>query len=79
MARRFDSDEQLRRALRSYIAFYNQQRLHSSLRYLSPVAFERQQAQQPVSTKAVQDPALRRPAASRPPGWAPVTSNVRPH
>ncbi len=31
--RTFDSDEQLRQALRSYIAFYNQQRLHSSLRY----------------------------------------------
>ena len=43
----FDTDGQLRRALHSYIAFYNQQRLHSSLRYLPPVAFERQQDQQP--------------------------------
>jgi transposase InsO family protein len=32
--------------LSSYIAFYNQQRLHSSLRYLPPVAFETRQAQQ---------------------------------
>jgi putative transposase len=32
--------------LSSYIAFYNQQRLHSSLRYLPPAAFELRQAQQ---------------------------------
>jgi transposase InsO family protein len=45
--RRFDNDEQLRRALRSYIAFYNQQRLHSALRYLSPASFERERSLQP--------------------------------
>lgn len=43
----FIDDEQLRQALRSYIAFYNQQRLHSALRYLSPAAFEQQQGLQP--------------------------------
>jgi transposase InsO family protein len=41
--RRFDNDDQLHHAIRSYIAFYNQQRLHSALRYLPPVAFELQQ------------------------------------
>jgi len=41
--RRFDDDDQLRQVIRSYIAFYNQQRLHSALRYLPPAIFERQQ------------------------------------
>jgi putative transposase len=45
--RRFDTDAQLRQALHSYIAFYNRQRLHSALRYLSPRAFERQRSPQP--------------------------------
>jgi len=44
--KKFAHDHQLRQTLSSYIAFYNQQRLHSSLRYLPPVAFERQQALQ---------------------------------
>ena len=44
--KKFTADDHLRQTLSSYIAFYNQQRLHSSLRYLPPAAFERQQAQQ---------------------------------
>jgi transposase InsO family protein len=43
----FADDDQLRRALTSYIAFYNQQRLHSALRYLPPVAFEQRLGLQP--------------------------------
>ncbi len=43
----FADDEQLRRTLTSYIAFYNQQRLHSALRYLPPAAFEQRQGLQP--------------------------------
>lgn len=46
MARPFSSDEELRQVLHSYMMFYNQQRLHSSLRYLSPATFELQQGQQ---------------------------------
>ena len=42
----FTDDQQLRQTLSSYIAFYNQQRLHSSLRYLPPAAFEMRQAEQ---------------------------------
>lgn len=43
----FTDDEQLRQVLRSYIAFYNPQRIHSALRYLPPIAFEQVQDQQP--------------------------------
>jgi putative transposase len=42
----FSNDDQLRQILSSYIAFYNQRRLHSSLCYLPPVAFEQREAQQ---------------------------------
>lgn len=43
----FTDDEQLRRTLSSYIAFYNQQRLHSALRYLPPAVFEQHEGLQP--------------------------------
>lgn len=36
----FDSDKELRDSIRSYIDFYNQVRLHSSLGYKSPMEFE---------------------------------------
>jgi len=36
----FASDSQLRATLLDYLNFYNQTRLHSSLGYLSPIAFE---------------------------------------
>ena len=43
---KFETDAALRSELRSYIQFYNQERLHSSLDYLPPVAFEQREAQQ---------------------------------
>jgi len=36
----YESDVALRKAIRSYIDFYNRVRLHSSLSYLSPMEFE---------------------------------------
>lgn len=42
----FDNEGELRRALSSYVAFYNRERLHSSLCYLPPALFERRHLSQ---------------------------------
>jgi len=39
---RFTHDIELRAALRSYVPFYNEDRLHSSLQYVPPATFEQQ-------------------------------------
>ena len=39
---RYQSDDEIRAALKSYLPFYNGARLHSSLDYVSPATFERQ-------------------------------------
>ena len=39
---RFIDDGEIRDALKSYIPFYNRDRLHSSLHYVSPATFEQQ-------------------------------------
>ena len=39
--RRFTTDGALRSALSSYVEFYNRERLHSSLGYVSPIDFEK--------------------------------------
>ncbi len=36
----FASDRELRESIRSYVDFYNYERLHLSLGYMSPVEFE---------------------------------------
>lgn len=40
----FSDDRSLRKTIRSYIQFYNHERLHSSLGYVPPAAFEKQLA-----------------------------------
>jgi putative transposase len=40
--RSFGEDRSLYRSIRSYVDFYNRDRLHSSLDYRSPMEFERQ-------------------------------------
>jgi transposase InsO family protein len=39
---RFNEDHEVRSVLKSYLPFYNRDRLHSSLDYVSPATFERQ-------------------------------------
>ena len=39
---RFERDDDIRAAVRSYVPFYNEDRLHSSLHYVPPATFERQ-------------------------------------
>jgi transposase InsO family protein len=39
---RFGADDEIRTALKNYVPFYNRDRLHSSLSYVSPATFERQ-------------------------------------
>jgi transposase InsO family protein len=41
---RFANDQVLRRCVAGYVRYYNHERLHSSLGYRSPVAYERQAA-----------------------------------
>lgn len=41
---RFTGEKKLRAAVKSYIDFYNNQRLHSALGYRSPIEFEAQWA-----------------------------------
>lgn len=38
--KKFDTDEQLRQTLRTYISFYNHSRIHTSLSRMNPVSFE---------------------------------------
>ena len=47
----FESDGALRKSVRAYVDFYNDERLHSSLGYRTPSQYEREHAtNQRVST-----------------------------
>ena len=41
---RFNQDEEVAGVLRSYLPFYNRDRLHSSLNYVSPATYEQRLA-----------------------------------
>jgi transposase InsO family protein len=41
---RFNEDREVRKTLRRYLPFYNRDRLHSSLNYVSPATYEKLQA-----------------------------------
>ena len=41
---KFTEDREVRQTLRRYLPFYNRDRLHSSLNYVSPATYEKQQA-----------------------------------
>ena len=45
--KKFQTERQLRTTLSSYIRFYNDRRLHSSLRYLPPAVYERRMQREP--------------------------------
>jgi len=61
--KKFETEQQLRGVLTSYIRFYNDRRLHSSLQYLPRRLTSADRKDESVSTKPEQDPTLRQGAA----------------
>lgn len=45
----FESEDQMRRAVREYIRFYNERRLHSSIGYVAPVVYEQNRLRRGVN------------------------------